>query len=421
MVARPPSMLFASPRPASRRRIACACLAFFLFLAHALAQGTVAAPAPAAPPVSPASPAPRVESLHGRLELGQEIRVSLAGLQAWVAAGNDATRLVPYLNGRALRGNYPTEVHADAGHLHFDLKILPENREVWIDLLGAPVGLSDPVALSVGLENHTPFETALGGDRSPRLVIISPPYGWIASAFLLSLFGAFVWLARRTDILRDSGPAPAGLGRRKPYNLGRAQMAFWFFLSFGAYIVIWLVTGAIDTITPSLLGLMGISASTALGEVLIDANKDSVAAGRLDAATAEKQALEAGVAEMQSQLAAAAAKAAPGADEAAARDSLNRQLLDQRTRLNLLNQQVRALAPGAGVSVSKGLLQDLLSDGAGYSFHRFQIFAWTLALGGVFVANVYNRLGMPEFSATLLGLMGISSGTYIGFKFPEQR
>jgi hypothetical protein len=39
----------------------------------------------------------------------------------------------------------------------------------------------------------------------------------------------------------------------------------------------------------------------------------------------------------------------------------------------------------------------------------------------MFVSSVYNRLTMPEFSATLLGLMGLSSGTYIGFKFPEQK
>jgi len=39
----------------------------------------------------------------------------------------------------------------------------------------------------------------------------------------------------------------------------------------------------------------------------------------------------------------------------------------------------------------------------------------------ILVSSVYNNLAMPEFSATLLGLMGISSGTYIGFKFPEQK
>ena len=70
--------------------------------------------------------------------------------------------------------------------------------------------------------------------------------------------------------------------------------------------------------------------------------------------------------------------------------------------------------------MSKGFVRDVLSDGGGYSFHRFQIFAWTIVLGIIFVSSVYNNLTMPEFSATLLGLMGISSGTYIGFKFPEK-
>jgi hypothetical protein len=32
---------------------------------------------------------------------------------------------------------------------------------------------------------------------------------------------------------------------------------------------------------------------------------------------------------------------------------------------------------------------------------------------------LYNQLAMPQFSATLLGLLGISAGTYVGFKIPE--
>lgn len=83
------------------------------------------------------------------------------------------------------------------------------------------------------------------------------------------------------------------------------------------------------------------------------------------------------------------------------------------------NQQIQVLTPGASDLASKGFLNDILSDSSGYSFHRFQIFAWTIVLGIMFLSSVYNNLTMPEFSATLLGLMGISSGTYIGFKFPE--
>jgi hypothetical protein len=96
-------------------------------------------------------------------------------------------------------------------------------------------------------------------------------------------------------------------------------------------------------------------------------------------------------------------------------------LQDSRTRLAQINQQLAALTPTSSASVSHGFLRDILADTNGYSFHRFQIFAWTIVLGIIFVSSVYNNLTMPEFSATLLGLMGLSSGTYIGFKFPEQK
>ena len=61
-----------------------------------------------------------------------------------------------------------------------------------------------------------------------------------------------------------------------------------------------------------------------------------------------------------------------------------------------------------------------MSDNTGaISLHRFQMFVWTIVLGLIFVVSVYHGLEMPEFSAGLLGLMGISSGTYLGFKVPE--
>src|SRR5205085_7867446 len=68
-------------------------------------------------------------------------------------------------------------------------------------------------------------------------------------------------------------------------------------------------------------------------------------------------------------------------------------------------------------------LLDLLSendttvgDGRVITFHRFQIVVWTLILGIVFVSEVVTKLAMPAFDPTLLVLMGISSGTYLGFK-----
>jgi hypothetical protein len=51
--------------------------------------------------------------------------------------------------------------------------------------------------------------------------------------------------------------------------------------------------------------------------------------------------------------------------------------------------------------------------------HRFQLFAWTIILGVVFASAVLHEVAMPVFSATLLGLMGLSAGTYLGLKIPE--
>jgi hypothetical protein len=71
-------------------------------------------------------------------------------------------------------------------------------------------------------------------------------------------------------------------------------------------------------------------------------------------------------------------------------------------------------------SASSGFLKDILSDDDGVSFHRFQILVWTMVLIMIFLAKVYHQFSMPEFEGTLLALMGISAGTYIGFKLPNQ-
>ncbi len=86
-------------------------------------------------------------------------------------------------------------------------------------------------------------------------------------------------------------------------------------------------------------------------------------------------------------------------------------------RLHVVKRQREFFA----LSPAKRALYDLLGDNYLISFHRFQIFLWTLVLGVIFVSNVLHDLAMPEFSPTLLAIMGISGGTYLGFKLPEQK
>jgi hypothetical protein len=185
-------------------------------------------------------------------------------------------------------------------------------------------------------------------------------------------------------------------------------------------MAIWLITDALDTITPSLLALMGISAGTALGEALIDNGKDTARMNQLQDLTAERQAVEQSITQSETDLDSTNTAPATLADQSN-RDALNRMLTDSRTRLGQIDQQLRALNAQQITPASAGFLRDILSDSSGYSFHRFQIFAWTIVLGIIFMSSVYNNLTMPEFSPTLLGLMGLSAGTYIGFKFPEQK
>jgi hypothetical protein len=375
-------------------------------------------PSPTSSVAAPASP-PKVIGIEGNLELDNIIRVEIDHLYEW-STNHDAAKLVPYLNGLAIRGNYPEEIHASKNHLHFHLHITPENKQVWIDLLGEPHAARKAVSFSVGLENQSPFDSVFDQTTNPQwLTVISPVYGIVALVVVSLTLVLLVWLARKTNLIRDGGTCPVP-GKLRPYNLGRTQMAFWFFLIYASYMTIWLITDALDTITGSLLALMGISAGTALSEAMIDSSKMDASSDQLQALMAEKQALEQSIPEVQAQVDALNAKATLLPDDTSNRDSLNNQLQTRRQRLAEVNQQIQSLTPAAGAGVSKGFLRDVLSDASGYSFHRFQIFAWTIVLGIIFVSSVYNNLTMPEFSVTLLGLMGISSGTYIGFKFPEK-
>lgn len=355
----------------------------------------------------------------GHLELDDVVELHVENLEKW-AENHDINKLVPYINGRAIKGNYPEEIHLERGRVIFHLQITPESKDAWIDLLGEPNAMKRPVTLSTGLETGSAFDSVHAKDNPVPLTVISPVYGILAILVILITFILLVWLARKTNIIREPGPPPAS-GKRRPYNLGRAQMAFWFFLIYASYTTIWLITAALDTITASLLALMGISAGTALGEALIDNGKDTAKTNQVRDLTAEKQAIEQTITQNQGQVDSINALSAPTVTEQANRDAINRQLIEGRTRIGQIDQQLHTLTAESAPTVSQGFLRDILSDGSGYSFHRFQIFAWTIVLGIIFVSSVYNGLTMPEFSPTLLGLMGLSAGTYIGFKFPEQK
>jgi hypothetical protein len=305
-----------------------------------------------------------------------------------------------------------------------------KSKTGWSHVLNQPV-FKRRVIVSVGfpsgeeIPSDLTLDKVTGKDQQFYLTVI-PPF---RSAFgLIVILGAlitFLALARYTHIIRDA-TAPRRPDGLRPYSLARGQMAFWFFLVIASYFFLWIVTGDMDTLNTSVLALIGISAGTALGSAFVDAAKPvpvgspgnqpivDVTRPHLEV-LAELTQLRADTQKELEALQKARTLISPSDKQAL--DENERQQNEVRERLANYRWQSAYFA----WPTWKGVMYDLLAENNLISFHRFQIFVWTLILGIMFVASVYNELAMPAFSATLLGLLGISAGTYVGFKLPETK
>lgn len=279
-----------------------------------------------------------------RAALGDTVVLEVEGLGALLAPGSQVRcgDLILFLDGMAIQGSAPESCSPGEGRVRFSLDRTDQSDHAWRILLAEPDGFVKRISVSLGTSAELADPTDV---RDFELEVL--PRTELFCYFAILAIGVVLCLrlAWRTSLLRDSGPVPEG--QQAPFSLSRFQLAFWSLLVIAAYVFIWMVTEELDTITGSVLVLLGIGSGTALGAVLIDSTTTTRS--------------------------------------------------------------------------SRGFLNDLLSDDHGISIHRFQLFVWTLILGVIFCASVYDGLQMPQFSTTLLGLMGLSSGTYLGFKVPETR
>jgi hypothetical protein len=288
--------------------------------------------------------------IHTHASLGDSIEIRGNDFKSLVRYAEENNKSISlYLNGNDTL-TAPWIIDPEAGRLVFRLERNGNNKAVWSALLNKPYAPRVRTVLaSVGMNGGSPVPAAKGA--AFKLVVAS--WGWWASGWLvllLLMLWWFLYLAGKKDLLRD-GPTPA-VGPKQAYSLGRTQMAWWFFLIIVGFVFIWLISGDQDTITASLLMLMGISSGTALGSRLVDTNGSST--------------------------------------------------------------------PPPPSVTHGSWIKDILSDSTGtIVLHRFQVVIWTLVLGIMFVVTVFNSLSMPVFSETLVTLMGISSGTYLGFKLSE--
>lgn len=361
----------------------------------------------AIPSATPAKVPIKVTGIDGTLELHSTITVTVENLRKYLEKPcKDPKKFVLYLNWRPIKGVHPKLVGGQ-DQLQFDIRRTADSKEEWNALLGRPSSLSREVTVSVGYEKENPVESAI----KPELVIVNKSWLRGFAIFFLIILIALGYLAKTTAIIRDPGSGQQV--RERPYSLGRTQMAFWFFLVAVSYVFIWMITGDLESLTGSIVALTGISAGTALGSVAVEAIKQNKAKNKLRGLEHERAVLKKGLGKLDSQL--TEKPTDPKASD------WNKEKAEKETRLEEVAQEINALKVKTPPSTSKGFFRDILSDAEGVSVHRFQIFVWTIILGVIFVVSIYRNLAIPQFSETLLALMGISSGTYIGFKFPEKK
>jgi hypothetical protein len=339
------------------------------------------------------------------LKMDQQVTVCIMGLHHWKQK-NDPTALRLYIGGDLLARLVPTISPSGQEYLNFNLQMDTADSEdwkAWAAIVDASRHSADAKqTISVGIPNKGVFE-------SNAAVTINPyPKSWpfLLAGFVV-LLAALVWLAATTDLLRYAVGKRPTLPEKSPFSLGLLQMALWFYLALAAYVYICVSTHQIHIPMGSVLGLLGISSTTGLAAVFVDKGKEASSQNQRTSLLTEQAALNARTKELQSVV------ISPGS-------AAETELVQKKSRLAEVDAALAQLPEDPRPATTKNFIKDILNDGDTVSFHRFQMVIWSIVLGAVFVWAVYRNMSMPEFDASLLTLMGISSGTYVGFKFPEK-
>ncbi|MFD1623690.1 hypothetical protein [Azospirillum griseum] len=202
----------------------------------------------------------------------------------------------------------------------------------------------------------------------------------VGGLFVLAFFRRF---GRDPVTLVPDVPMPAGYVA--PYSLSRFQLLWWSGVVAASYTWLLPITGSMDTISTGAMALMGIVGGTSV----LAATQDNRPSTKPDDDGAER-------AKHCANYRTAAAASPP--DTA------------------MMASCVAEIYPP-----SQGVLTDLLTDLHGYNIARLQLLIWTIVLGLSFLFEVAHNRAMPELSANLLALTGISNGTYFGFKMQEKQ
>jgi hypothetical protein len=347
------------------------------------------------------------------IQLGDTVAVKVTNLAKLYDPACQNKVVVLFLNDMPISSLLPyPPTNPNDNVLRFVLRLTDQSKQAWASVLGRPGFSARDVKISVGFEDQFPLKAT--NNVLPVLHLNIIPGWWFAlwGVIFVAMVAVFLISAHMSNIIRDGSPLDPDAKVSGTFSLAKTQGAWWFFVIMAAYLFIGIITGDFsNSINSTALILLGIGAGTVIGSVAIDAQKmtaDEVAKENTEAASLSAAVDQSNItiANLKTQLG--------GGTDAAARLKLTTQLAqaqqDKTQKLSAYRKLQRT---------SEGFLKDILSDANGISFHRFQIFAWTFVLSIIFIKEVYANLAMPVFNTTLMGLLGLSAGTYLGLKIPE--
>jgi hypothetical protein len=250
------------------------------------------------------------------------------------------------------------------------------------------------------------FDVGLADDRSvlaaaierPQLEMpASRPIGGIAAFVAVALVVYVFGRRTRWRFVRDEYEIPDNLvaPEHMPFSLARCQMLVWTACFAMAWFAIWIFTGDAIVVDATAVALIGVSAGTGLGATAV--GQPPAYTRWVTAYLAEKSALQ------ESPAAAMVGADVPEGGAVASR--AGRPATPAREAL------IRAAS-------SDGLWRDLLTDyGTDSSdLHRMQNVVFTLVFATYVLIYATLHGVLPVLSEWQLALMGISGGTYVGWK-----
>jgi len=282
---------------------------------------------------------------------------------------------------------------------------------------------------------------------------------WAATFIALVAAACLLRLSGRSAILKDQliPQIPPG---EQSFSLARTQMAWWFLIILGCavYLVLLRIQAAkaqadyaallTTLISPQSLALMGLSALTAGAAAAVDTAQYTTEDKVNDALKQLKLGSYGDVLELRAKIADWTGKAA---DDIVLTPTESKGVATAHTAKLAQNpgwspaQQAAALAELTTAAKTRkrtgtitdlqrisdeyerqtarfrtqGWLADMATDVDGAALHRLQALIWSLLIGGAFIYVTLKTGAMPQLDDNLLGLMGISSAGYVGFKYNE--